>query len=66
MNSDTCLVKKDINTNDGTDVGITQARLGEYIIEPGTKGTVTAVISLLNTKTRQLYYVSSESTPFRA
>ncbi|WP_238899186.1 hypothetical protein [Clostridium sp. YIM B02500] len=66
MNSDTCLVKKDINTNDGTDAGITQAGLGEYIIEPGTKGTVTAVISLLNTKTGQLYYVSSSATTFQA
>ncbi|ABR33277.1 hypothetical protein [Clostridium beijerinckii] len=58
MNSDTCLVKKDISTNDGTDLGITQTGLAEY--------TVTAVISLLNPKTGQLYYVSSESTPFRA
>lgn len=62
------LVKRDItiSTNDGTDVGITQTGLAEYTVKAGTKGTVTAVISLLDPKTGQLYYVSSESTPFRA
>lgn len=68
IGSDTYLLKKDItvSTNDGTDVGITKTGLAEYKVEPGTKGTVTAVISLLNTKTGQLYYVSSSATPFQA
>ncbi|AJG97832.1 cell wall-binding protein [Clostridium beijerinckii] len=62
------LVKKDItiSTADGTDVGITQNGLAEYTVKAGTKGTVTAVISLLNTKTGQLYYVSSSATTFQA
>jgi FOG: Glucan-binding domain (YG repeat) len=62
------LVKKDItiSVDGGTDVGITTTGVGEYTVKAGTKGTVTAVISLLNTKTGQLYYVSSSATPFQA
>jgi hypothetical protein len=60
------LVTKDItiSINDGTDVGITQTALGKYNVDKGVSGTVTAVISLLNTSTGELRYVSTESTPF--
>ncbi|RII35045.1 N-acetylmuramoyl-L-alanine amidase family protein [Clostridium chromiireducens] len=68
IGTDTYVVKKDITVSldDGTDVGITQTGLAQYKVEKGSKGTVTAVISLLNTKTGQLYYVESTSTPFQA